>query len=318
MAEAKRPSGLGRGLSALLGDLQASVPATATAPAQAAPAEPAGVVQPASATLAVVSGGVTRLPIEKIIANPRQPRRHFAEEALNDLAASIREQGVLQPLLVRPAPGKPGLYEIVAGERRWRASQRVPLHELPVLVRELDEATTLEIALIENIQRQDLNPIEEADGYRRLMDEFGHTQEEVGRLVSKSRSHVANLLRLLDLPPYVRALVAEGALSMGHARAIAATPDPAGLADKVVEEGLSVRQAELLAQAAKQTVSTTRAPKLKPGKDADTVALERDLAAALGMKVEIADQGGKGVLTVRYASFDQLDELCGRLTSRGL
>lgn len=316
MAEAKRPSGLGRGLSALLGDLQASVPATAPAPG--APDTPAPAVQPASGTLAVTSGGVTRLPIEKIVANPRQPRRHFAEEALNDLAASIREQGVLQPLLVRPAPGKPGLYEIVAGERRWRASQRVPLHELPVLVRELDEATTLEIALIENIQRQDLNPIEEADGYRRLMEEFGHTQEEVGRLVSKSRSHVANLLRLLDLPPYVRALVAEGALSMGHARAIAATPDPAGLADKVVEEGLSVRQAELLAQAAKQPASPARTAKARPGKDADTVALERDLAAALGMKVEIADQGGKGVLTVRYASFDQLDELCGRLTSRGL
>lgn len=308
MADSKRPSGLGKGLSALLGDLNPNV---MSAPA-AAPN--VSVVDAAVQSLAAQQHGPQRIPLDKIVPNAKQPRRNFSEEAIEELAKSIREKGVLQPLLVRPAPNRPGLYEIVAGERRWRASQRVPLHELPVVIKDLDDSTTLEIALIENIQRQDLNPIEEAEGYRRLVEEFGHTQEDIGRLVGKSRSHVANLLRLLDLPPYVRALLAEGALSMGHARALAATPDPAKLADEVIEKGLSVRQTELLAQDAKQTVSTTREPKLKPGKDPDTLALERDLANVLGMAVSITDRSGQGTLTISYKNFDQLDEICARLT----
>lgn len=311
MSEAKRPSGLGRGLSALLGELNSAVPADAGLSS----AEPvlAGAVAPAGAG---PSGtGFERLAVDLIVPNPAQPRRHFLESALDDLAASIREKGVLQPLLVRPSTRQPGRYEIVAGERRWRAAQRVPLHDLPVIVRPLSDAETLEIALIENIQRQDLNPIEEADGYRRLMEEFGHTQEAVSQLVGKSRSHVANLLRLLELPASVRTMLVEGTLTMGHARALATTQDPAGLAALVVEKGLSVRQAELLSQSAKQTVRD-RAPKLQSQKDADTAALERDLSTALGMNVSINHGNGGGAMSIHYRSLDQLDELCSRLTSK--
>lgn len=318
MAEPRRPSGLGRGLSALLGDLGTSVianpaPRSAAAATQAATGPEGAVDTPRPAPL--------RIAIEKIVPNAKQPRRNFSEEHIDELARSIREKGVLQPLLLRPAPNRPGFYEIVAGERRWRASQRAQLHELPAVVKDLDDSTTLEIALIENIQRQDLNPIEEAEGYRRLIDEFHHTQEEIGKLVGKSRSHIANLLRLLDLPPYVRALLAEGALSMGHARALATTPDPAKLADEVVEKGLSVRQTEQLAQEAKNpTPANNAGPKgeqrLKAGKDADTVALERDLSATIGLAVTINDRNGQGTLTISYKNLDQLDDICARLTAQ--
>ena len=317
MAEPRRPAGLGRGLSALLGDLGTSVianpsPRSAAAAAQSAAGE-SGV--PDGPRLAA-----QRIAIEKIFPNAKQPRRNFSEEAIDELARSIREKGVLQPLLLRPAPNRPGFYEIVAGERRWRASQRAQLHELPAVVKDLDDSTTLEIALIENIQRQDLNPIEEAEGYRRLIDEFHHTQEEIGKLVGKSRSHIANLLRLLDLPPYVRALLADGALSMGHARALATTPDPAKLADEVVEKGLSVRQTEQLAQDAKNPTPANGSPKgeprLKAGKDADTVALERDLSATIGLAVTINDRNGQGTLTISYKNLDQLDDICARLTAQ--
>lgn len=314
MAPTKR-SGLGKGLGALLGDLNPSVLTNPT------PRSGATVEELAKAADGAAGPRPTpqRIAIEKIIPNAKQPRRSFSEEAIEELTRSIKEKGVLQPLLLRPAPNRPGFYEIVAGERRWRASQRAQLHELPAVVKDLDDSTTLEIALIENIQRQDLNPIEEAEGYRRLIDEFHHTQEEIGKLVGKSRSHIANLLRLLDLPPYVRALLAEGALTMGHARALANTPDPAKLADEVVENGLSVRQTEQLAQEAKNPTPAAAAkaePRLKPGKDADTMALERDLSATIGLAVSINDRNGQGTLTISYKNLDQLDDICARLTAQ--
>jgi ParB family transcriptional regulator, chromosome partitioning protein len=304
MTTPKRPTGLGRGLSALLGDLTTPAPVTPTAPD----------VQPASTA---TSGGPRLVPTEKLIANPHQPRRRFDEAALDELAASIREKGVLLPLLVRPRPD--GNFEIVAGERRWRAAQRAQAHELPVVIKELSDSETLEIALIENIQRQDLNAIEEAEGFRRLMDEFGHTQEALARLVSKSRSHVANILRLLDLPAKVRDYVAEGALSMGHAKALVAAPDPVAAAEEAIKYGYSVRDVEQLVQRAKKPSGAAAAGRaLSKVKDADTAALERDLSQSLGMHVEVQDAGGRGVLSIRYTSLDQLDELCRRLSGGGV
>jgi ParB family transcriptional regulator, chromosome partitioning protein len=297
MTTPKKPSGLGRGLSALLGD--------APAPASSEP-------------VAAGAPGTRTLPIELIIANPKQPRRRFEEGALADLEASIREKGILQPLLVRPSVTQPGLFEIVAGERRWRASQRVPLYALPVVVRDLNDSEVLEIALVENIQRQDLNPIEEAEGYQRLIAEFAHTQETLAKIVGKSRSHVANLLRLLELTPGVRTLLVEGKLTMCHARALVTAVDPDVLAARVVADGLSVRQTEVLGQAA-------RRPDARPGrpgpmeyksaaKNPDSMAMERDLAAALGMKVDLTLNGPGGVLTITFTSLDDLDELAQRLS----
>lgn len=290
----KRPTGLGRGLSALLGDI---APATGGAAVQS----------PDSAR----SGSQT-LPIEAIVPSAVQPRRRFDEAQLRELTDSIRERGVLQPLLVRPHPVDAGLYEIVAGERRWRASQAIPLHELPVIIRDLSDSETLEIALIENIQRSDLNPVEEADGYRRLIQEFGRTQEEIGQAVGKSRSHVANLIRLLDLPAGTRALLIEGKLSMGHARAMLGTTDPDSLARLVVAKGLSVRQAEALA-AGKKSAGRPAGALSRKVKDADTAQLERDLSAAIGLAVAIEHGHGSGSVRITYTNLDELDDLCQRL-----
>jgi ParB family chromosome partitioning protein len=252
--------------------------------------------------------------------NPDQPRRQFGEADLVELADSIREKGVLLPILVRPAPGLPGQFQIVAGERRWRAAQRVGLKTLPVIVRELDDLAVLEIAIIENVQRADLNAIEEALGYRALIERFGRTQDAVAQTVGKSRSHVANVLRLLGLPQEVQDLLASGQLSAGHARAIASTKDPLRLAQQIVAEGLSVRAAEALAR------KTTEASSIKPGpkgqtrtavKDADTRALESDLSEVLGLEVEIMDRGGEGEVRLHYATLEQLDDLCRRLTRTG-
>jgi ParB family transcriptional regulator, chromosome partitioning protein len=256
------------------------------------------------------------LPLEKIIANPHQPRRRFEPEALLDLENSIRKQGMVQPIIVRPAKDRFGWYEIVAGERRWRAAQRIPLHVVPVIVRELNDSEVLELALVENIQRQDLNPIEEADGYQRLIAEFFHTQEALGTLVGKSRAHVANMLRLLELPETVRDHVIEGRLSMGHARALITASDPAGLAEKIIREGLSVRQAEAMAKAARDPSRPgQKAPRVSvpSDKDPDTLALERDLSTAVGMPVTVTHDGAKGTLSIAYTSLDQLDDLCQRL-----
>jgi ParB family chromosome partitioning protein len=291
-AEGRR--GLGRGLSALLDE---------NAMDQQAPALAAGG-----------PGGVRELPIEMIRRNRDQPRKLFGEEELDDLAASIRQRGVLQPILVRPLAGTPGEYEIVAGERRWRAAQRAGLRDVPVVVREFSDRETLEIAIVENVQRSDLNPIEEAAAYRALIDTYGHTQEAVAEAVGKSRPHIANALRLLALPDEVREHVLQGRLSAGHARAIAAATDPAALARQVIERGLNVREAEALAR---QTAGPKGAPRpgaAKRGKDADTVALEGDLAETLGLHVEIIDKDGQGELRVRYATLEQLDDLCRRLS----
>jgi ParB family transcriptional regulator, chromosome partitioning protein len=282
---------LGRGLSALLGGDDNEVPTGA--PESALPA------------------GTRNAPIEFLHPGAMQPRTAFDDEKLQQLAQSIREQGVLQPILVRAHRTKTGEFEIVAGERRWRAAQLAQLHEVPIVVRELSDRDTLEIALIENVQRQDLNPIEEAGAYRRLMQEFAYTQETLSEHIGKSRPHIANLLRLLELPGIVRDMISDGQLSAGHARAIANLPNVVELAQQIIAKGLSVRDAERLAQ--KKKAKATRAPKPVREKDADTKALERDLTAKLGLKVEISFDGKGGALSVHYQSLEQLDDLVAKL-----
>jgi ParB family transcriptional regulator, chromosome partitioning protein len=291
--------GLGRGLSALLADVGPEIGAAQPRPPDA----------PRPASQAV--------PIEQLHPNPDQPRRAFDDAALEELANSIRERGVIQPLIVRPHPQTSGAYEIVAGERRWRAAQRAQLHELPVLVRELSDTEVLELAIVENIQRADLNPLEEAQGYRQLMERFGHTQEKLAEALGKSRSHIANLLRLLTLPEPVLELLRTGRLTAGHARALITAPDPAALARQVVERDLSVRQTEALArQAAAPKPGGRPAGRRDPAKDADTRALEQDLTAALGLPVAIEHRPGseKGELRIRYATLEELDGLCQLLS----
>jgi ParB family chromosome partitioning protein len=292
--------GLGRGLSALMADVEVDV-------------------------LNEKSGQRRidlSLPIEKIQPNPDQPRRMFSDDNLSELAASILAKGIIQPLIVRKSPKVPDTYEIVAGERRWRAAQLAQLHELPVLVREFDDVEVLEVAIIENIQRLDLNPVEEAAGYKQLMDKFGHTQEKLAEALSKSRSYIANLLRLLHLPDEVLNLVQSGALSAGHARALITSDNPVDLARQVVSSGLSVRATELLVKKAaagdnpvpKKAASSTRNPGIK---DADTRALEGDLSAALGLKVSVDHSANdtSGQITLTYKTLEQLDDIC-RILSR--
>ena len=268
---------LGRGLAALLG-------------------EPAATAAPAS---------IRALPIEALEPGPFQPRVSMAEDAMAELVDSIRRQGVLQPILARPMPGLTHRYQIIAGERRWRAAQAAGLHELPVLVRDLPDTDAMAAALVENLQRQDLNAIEEAEGYRRLTDEFGLTQEELGAAVGKSRSHVANLMRLLQLPPTVRAEVQNGALSAGHARALLAHPDPAKGALQVIARGLNVRQTEAMLQ--------RRPPSTPRPRDPETAALERELSELLGLRVSVSFDGKAGAVQIHYRSLDQLDGLIARL-----
>lgn len=289
MMDKKERKGLGRGLSALMADINVSAPTEV-------PRRPD-----------------MTLPVEKLVPNPDQPRREFALEALEDLANSIRQKGVIQPLIVRPIPGSDS-FEIVAGERRWRASQMAQLHDLPVVVRDFDDTEVLEVAIIENIQRADLNAIEEAMGFRQLMDRFGHTQEKLAEALSKSRSHIANLLRLLNLPVDVQAYLREGKLSAGHARALITSDNPSELARKVIEKGLSVRETEKLVKGVSAPLQRTRAERAE--KDADTRALEGDLTANLGMDVQIEHLAGgeSGVLSIRYRSLEDLDNLCRILT----
>lgn len=244
-----------------------------------------------------------------------QPRHAFDDEALKGLAVSIGTKGVLQPLLVRPHPSQVGEFEIIAGERRWRAAQLAQVHEVPVIVREFDDRETLEVALIENLQRQDLSPLEEADGYQRLMDEFSHTQEALATALGKSRSHVANMLRLLTLPEDVRSLLDDGSLSAGHARALVGCDTAIALAKQVVKQGLNVRQTEKLVKSGTATGATAgKSAPAKPHKDADTLALEADLANVLGLKVDIRDAGGRGQVVIHYESLEQLDGVLARLT----
>jgi ParB family transcriptional regulator, chromosome partitioning protein len=336
-----RPRGLGRGLSALLGEpvrtetppTPASAPAWPPQPeAQRAPIEPPRNVfelpvsnaptqapqspapQPTTAAATPTSNdvGPRGIAIDLVQRNPQQPRKHFDETELNDLAASIRTHGVLQPILVRPITG--GRYEIVAGERRWRAAQKAGLHTIPAVVRELNEVEVLEIAIVENVQRMDLNPIEEAQGFQALIDRFGRTQQEIADAVGKSRPHIANMLRLLALPEDLQEMVRDGRLSSGHARAILTAPDPRGLAQKAISEGLNVREVERLAQQAKDE---KHGPRVSSGagdtKSADTRALEQSLSNALGLEVSITDKNGAGEVKVSYKSLEQLDDVIRRL-----
>ncbi|MGB0352900.1 MAG: ParB/RepB/Spo0J family partition protein [Paracoccaceae bacterium] len=296
--------GLGRGLSALMQDIDVG-----TSPAvNAAPAQDIEGSQPAP-----VRRADTKLPIERIRPNPEQPRRNFTPEALEELAASIKEKGIIQPLIVRADPNHDGDYQIVAGERRWRASQMAQLHELPVIIRDFTDVEVLEIAIIENIQRADLNPIEEAMGYRQLIDRFGHTQEKLAEAMGKSRSHIANLMRLLQLPDDVQAMLRQGRLSAGHARALITTPNASELAREIIAKGLSVREAEKLASAAGDKPKSPRPT--APTKDADTRAIEADLSAALGMKVDISHDSGSGAgkISISYKDLEALDGLMRRL-----
>lgn len=284
--------GLGRGLSALMAD------------AYLTPEEPNAPPRRAE----------THVPIEFIEPNPDQPRRTFDADRLEELAASIREKGVIQPLIVRRHPRKDNHYEIVAGERRWRAAQIAQQHELPVIIRDLSDTEVLEVAIIENIQRADLNPLEEALSYRQLMDRFGHTQEKLAEALSKSRSHIANQLRLLNLPVEVQDFLRDGKLTAGHARAMITALDPIRLARDTVSKGLSVREVERLAQ--KPRDAAPKAPTAPRSKDADTVALENDLSAALGLKVSIAAKGAQsGQVVVAYADFEELDRICQALSN---
>ncbi|MFN4140616.1 ParB/RepB/Spo0J family partition protein [Aestuariivirga sp.] len=276
---------LGRGLAALIGDDTSED----------------SVVQDVRA--------LRHMPIELLKASPNNPRKHFADTDLEDLARSIRDKGLLQPIVVRPAAG--GEFEIVAGERRWRAAQRAGIHDVPVLVRELTDGEALEIALIENIQRTDLNPLEEARAYALLLEQFSYTQQQLADSIGKSRSHIANTLRLLNLPDSVRKQIEQGSLTAGHARALVATESPAELADQIIKLGLSVREAEGLAR----TGGPVRKAKAKAEKDPDTRALEKLVSEAIGLKVEITHRGEGGAVLISYSTLDQLEDICRRLQS---
>jgi ParB family chromosome partitioning protein len=281
------PSRLGRGLSALIPDAPAA---------------------------ADTSSALRTLPVESLEPGPFQPRGLMDKAGIEELAASIRENGILQPILARPKAGRPGTYEIIGGERRWRAAQVAQLHEVPVLVRDLGDREAMAAGLVENLQRQDLNAMEEAEGYRRLLDEFGLTQESLGQSVGKSRSHVANTIRLLALPPEVRDLVRNGVLSAGHARTLVTAKDPARLAAQIVARNLSVRQAEALAAA--QSHPRQGKPE-RPGRDREIEALERQLIERLGLKVSVKAQGKGGEVVIHYRDLDQLDGLIRLLLGTG-
>ncbi|MET0939787.1 MAG: ParB/RepB/Spo0J family partition protein [Mesorhizobium sp.] len=279
---------LGRGLAALIGEMDK-------------PTEPE--------RKPVHSDG--RVPIEFVAPNPRNPRRSFADSELTDLAQSIREHGVVQPVLVRRT-SQAGRYEIIAGERRWRAAQQAGLADLPIIIRDVDDRVALELAIVENVQRADLNPVEEALGYQQLMDEHHYTQADLGQVIGKSRSHVANTLRLLKLPEIIRDMLVSGDLSAGHARALVTAEEPAALAKRIVADGLSVRQAEALAQLPAKSHDQA-SPRSAPEKDPDTLALEKLLTDVIGLRVAINHKEKGGEVRINYRTLDQLDELCRRL-----
>jgi ParB family chromosome partitioning protein len=287
MSEEASKRRLGRGLAALIGDID-------QAPASAAKPVPAD----------------RGLPIELISPNPRNPRRRFADDELADLCQSIREHGVVQPVVVRPSQAS-GRYEIIAGERRWRAAQLAGLAEIPAIIRDVSDRVALELAIVENIQRADLNPVEEAIGFQQLIDDHGYTQADLGQVIGKSRSHVANTLRLLKLPENVRDMLVDGVLSAGHARALITADDPVGLACRIVEGGLSVRQAEALAQA--PTRESSAGATVRPEKDPDTLALEKLLCDVTGLNVAISHKQKGGEVRIAYRTLEQLDDLCRRL-----
>jgi ParB family chromosome partitioning protein len=280
---------LGRGLAALIGEMD----------------------KPAEVDKRPVSAD-GRVPIEFVSPNPRNPRRQFGESDLTDLAQSIREHGIVQPVVVRPS-AEAGRYEIIAGERRWRAAQRAGLADIPVIIRDVNDRVALELAIIENVQRADLNPVEEALGYQQLIDEHSYTQADLGQVIGKSRSHVANTLRLLKLPDVIRDMLVDGSLSAGHARTLVTAEDPAGLAKRIVQQGLSVRQAEALAQQpAEAPVKERRAPAIED-KDPDTIALEKLLTDVTGLRVTISHKEKGGEVKIAYRTLEQLDGLCRKL-----
>ncbi|MGL4637960.1 MAG: ParB/RepB/Spo0J family partition protein [Beijerinckiaceae bacterium] len=286
----QRPSRLGRGLAALIGDTSDENAALQRA------------------------RGQRSVPIEFVRANPLNPRKHFADEELGELTESIREKGIIQPIVVRPKPGMPDVYEIIAGERRWRAGQRAGLHEVPVVIVEANDKEALELAIIENVQRADLNPLEEAYGYEQLIEQFGYIQADLAKVVGKSRSHVANTMRLSKLPPAVKMLVTEGQISAGHARALLTVNDPDGLAKRIVAQGLTVRDVERIAQAESDPTTTVASQlRAKPEKDTDTKALEKALSDVTGLVVTIEHKAGGGIVSIRYKTLEQLDALCHRL-----
>lgn len=296
MADEHR-SRLGRGLASLIGDVGGE------------------------ATQAERPRAQRKVPIEFIKANPRNPRRTFTDAELGELSDSIKQHGVIQPIVVRPVKGSADRYEIIAGERRWRAAQRAGLHEVPIVPVDVSDALALEIAIVENVQREDLNPLEEALGYQALAAEFNRSQEEIAKIVGKSRSHVANMMRLIKLPDDVKSLIASGELTAGHARALIGLPDPSAIAKRIVAEGLNVRQTEALAHEEGVPERKPQKPRAASGakavKDADTVALEKRLSDALGMKVTIDDHEGNGAVQIRYADLDQLDDIIRRLEAGG-
>ena len=311
MSEASnKKKGLGRGLSHLFGEAEAAY-------------RPTGETE--SAAGAVAAGGTQKLPVAYLRPGRFQPRRRFDDAALGELADSIRQHGLLQPILVRPIEGHPNTYEIIAGERRWRAAQKASLHDVPVIVQTLSDTQALEIALVENLQRQDLTALEEAEGYQRLIDEFKHSHAELGELVGKSRSHVANMLRLLALPAAVKAMMQDGRLSAGHARALLTAPDSEALAKLAIARGFSVREVERLANQAKAPAKVKPTSRVAQGaapgksggrKNADLLALERDMTERLGLRVTIETQGAGGTFAIAYRSLDQLDIILDKL-SRG-
>jgi ParB family transcriptional regulator, chromosome partitioning protein len=280
---------LGKGLAALIGELDSPVP-------QASHAE----IEVKSTT------GAVEAYISSIGPNPANPRRMFRDDELSDLADSIRAHGIVQPVIVRPAPGKPGFYELIAGERRWRAAQRAGLERLPVIIKQVDDKTALELAIVENVQRADLNAIEEAAGYQQLVDQYQYSQNDLAQVIGKSRSHVANTLRLMRLPESVRGFIIDGSLSAGHARALITANDPEGLARRVIAEGLSVRDIERLSQSASQQANT---PRVKAEKDADLKSLEISLSDATGLKISIDHGLRGGTVTIAYKTLEQLDEI---------
>ena len=290
MLEEGKRRNLGRGLSALLGTEDAAEGASDS-----------------TRTMRLV-------PVDLIRPSKFQPRRHFDDAGMESLVASVRQKGILQPVLVRPDTDATGGYELIAGERRWRAAQIAQIHELPVIIRNLSDRDALEATLVENVQRQDLSPLEEAEGYRRLIAEFHHTQEDLAEVIGKSRSHIANMIRLLSLPESVKAMLESGKLTSGHARALLNSTSPEDLAQVVVRRGLSVRQTERLAQS--RPADSQQGQPSRAAKDADTVALERDLSRALGLRVTIKGQGASGQMIIEYGSLEQLDEVVQRLSLR--
>jgi ParB family chromosome partitioning protein len=291
MADEAR-SRLGRGLAALIGD----VGEESTANDRAGP-----------------SRSQRRVPVEFIKPNPNNPRRHFSEAELDELAQSIRERGIIQPIVVRQRPGAKDAYEIIAGERRWRAAQRAGLHEVPIVVLEVSDAEALELAIIENVQRTDLNAIEEANGYQVLAAQYQHSQDEIAQIVGKSRSHVSNTMRLLKLPDTVQAYIHSGKISAGHARALIGQPNPEELAHEIVSKGMNVRQIEAVRQEQAKTVGKKGKVKTRARKDPDTIALEKRLSDSLGLAIDIAHRGRGGQVRIRYKTLEQLDEVTRRL-----